>query len=107
MAFNPDYGTTAANYTPDVLYTGIGKFARELIGSERINSRFSSLFKEPFKNGKDLEVKVYKKATGVDYSATDAPAAPYPAAEVLPEKSVEIIGHSVKALCAVAQNRLG
>lgn len=83
MAFNPDYGTTAANYTPDVLYTGIGKFARELIGSERINSRFASLFKEPFKNGKDLEVKVYKKATGVDYSATNAPAAPFPSAEVL------------------------
>lgn len=83
MAFNPDYGTTAANYSPDVLYTGIGKFARELIGSERINTRFSSLFKEPFKNGKDLEVKVYKKATGVDYSATDAPAAPFPSAEVL------------------------
>lgn len=83
MAFNPDYGTTAANYSPDVLYTGIGKFARELIGSERINTRFSSLFKEPFRNGKDLEVKVYKKATGVDYSATDAPAAPFPSAEVL------------------------
>ena len=83
MAFNPDYGKTAANYTPDVLYTGIGKFARELIRSERINSRFSSLFKEPFKNGKDLEVKVYKKATGVDYSATNAPAAPFPSAEVL------------------------
>lgn len=83
MAFNPDYGTTAANYKPDVLYTGIGKFARELIGSERIDTRFSSLFKEPFKNGKDLEVKVYKKATGVDYSATDAPAAPFPSAEVL------------------------
>lgn len=83
MAFNPDYGTTAASYKPDVLYTGIGKFARELIGSERINSRFSSLFKEDFKTGKDLEVKVYKKATGVDYSATNAPAAPYPTAEVL------------------------
>lgn len=83
MAFNPDYGTTSANYTPDVLYTGIGKFARELIRSERINSRFSSLFKEPFRSGKDLEVKVYKKATGVDYSATNAPAAPFPAAEVL------------------------
>lgn len=83
MAFNPDYGTTAANYSPDVLYTGIGKFAKELIKSERINSRFSSLFKEEFKTGKDLEVKVYKKATGVDYSATNAPAAPFPSAEVL------------------------
>lgn len=83
MAFNPDYGTTAANYSPDVLYTGIGKFAKELIKSERINSRFSSLFKEEAKTGKDLEVKVYKKATGVDYSATNAPAAPFPSAEVL------------------------
>lgn len=83
MAFNPDYGTTAANYSPDVLYTGIGKFAKELIKSERINSRFSSLFKEEFRAGKDLEVKVYKKATGVDYSATNAPAAPFPSAEVL------------------------
>lgn len=83
MEFNPDYGTTAANYSPDVLYTGIGKFAKELIKSERINSRFSSLFKEEAKTGKDLEVKVYKKATGVDYSATNAPAAPFPSAEVL------------------------
>lgn len=83
MAFNPDYGTTAANYSPDVLYTGIGKFAKELIKSERINSRFSSLFKEEAKTGKDLEVKVYKKATGVDYSATNAPAAPFTSAEVL------------------------
>jgi hypothetical protein len=83
MAFNPDYGTTAANYSPDVLYTGIGKFAKELIKSERINSRFSSLFKEEAKTGKDLEIKVYKKATGVDYSATNAPAAPFPSAEVL------------------------
>lgn len=83
MAFNPDYGTTAANYSPDVLYTGIGKFAKELIRSERINSRFSSLFKEEAKTGKDLEAKVYKKATGVDYSATNAPAAPFPSAEVL------------------------
>lgn len=83
MAFNPDYGTTAANYSPDVLYTGIGKFAKELIKSERINSRFSSLFKEEFRTGKDLEVKVYKKATGVDYSATNAPAAPFPTSEVL------------------------
>lgn len=83
MAFKPDYGTTAANYSPDVLYTGIGKFAKELIKSERINSRFSSLFKEEFRTGKDLEVKVYKKATGVDYSATNAPAAPFPSSEVL------------------------
>lgn len=83
MAFNPDYGTTAANYSPDVLYTGIGKFAKELIKSERINSRFSSLFKEDFRTGKDLEVKVYKKATGVDYSATNAPAVPFPSSEVL------------------------
>lgn len=83
MAFNPDYGTTAASYSPDVLYTGIGKFAKELIKSERINSRFSSLFKEDFRTGKDLEVKVYKKATGVDYSATNAPAAPFPSSEVL------------------------
>lgn len=83
MALNPDYGTTAANYSPDVLYTGIGKFAKELIKSERINSRFSSLFKEEFRTGKDLEVKVYKKATGVDYSATNAPAAPFPSSEVL------------------------
>ena len=83
MAFSADYGTAAANYKPDVLYTGIGKFAKELIDSERVTSRFSSLFKEGFTSGKDLEVKVYKKATGVDYSATNAPEAPYPVAEVL------------------------
>ena len=83
MAFSADYGTAAANYKPDVLYTGIGKFAKELIDSERVTSRFSSLFKEGFTSGKDLEVKVYKKATGVDYSATNAPEAPYPTTEVL------------------------
>lgn len=94
--FTPDYGATAATYTPDTFYSGVGKFAEQLVRSERIESRFSSLFKEQMKNGKDLETVVYKKATGVDYSATNAPAAPYPSAEVLCFKGQERRTYPVK-----------
>ena len=94
--FTPDYGVTAATYTPDTFYSGVGKFAEQLVRSERIESRFSSLFKEPMKTGKDLETVVYKKATGVDYSATNAPAAPYPTAEVLCFKGQERRTYPVK-----------
>lgn len=94
--FTPDYGVTAANYTPDTFYSGVGKFAEQLVRSERIESRFSSLFKEEMKTGKDLEVVLYKKATGVDYSATNAPAAPYPKTEVLCFKGQERRTYPVK-----------
>lgn len=94
--FTPDYGTTAATYTPDTFYSGVGKFAEQLVRSERIESRFSSLFKGQMKTGKDLETVVYKKATGVDYSATNAPAAPYPSAEVLCFKGQERRTYPVK-----------
>lgn len=94
--FNPDYGVTAATYTPDTFYSGVGKFAEQLVRSERIESRFSSLFKEEMKTGKDLEVVMYKKATGVDYSATNAPAAPYPSSEVLCFKGQERRTYPVK-----------
>lgn len=94
--FTPDYGVTAATYTPDTFYSGVGKFAEQLVRSERIESRFSSLFKEEKKTGKDLEVVVYKKATGVDYSATNAPAAPYPSSEVLCFKGQERRTYPVK-----------
>lgn len=94
--FTPDYGVTAATYTPDTFYSGVGKFAEQLVRSERIESRFSSLFKEQMKTGKDLETVVYKKATGVDYSATNAPAAPYPSAEVLCFKGQERRTYPVK-----------
>ncbi len=94
--FTPDYGATAATYTPDTFYSGVGKFAEQLVRSERIESRFSSLFKEQMKTGKDLETVVYKKATGVDYSATNAPAAPYPSAEVLCFKGQERRTYPVK-----------
>lgn len=94
--FTPDYGATAATYTPDTFYSGVGKFAEQLVRSERIESRFSSLFKEQMKNGKDLETVVYKKATGVDYSATNAPAAPFPSAEVLCFKGQERRTYPVK-----------
>ena len=94
--FTPDYGITAATYTPDTFYSGVGKFAEQLVRSERIESRFSSLFKEQMKTGKDLETVVYKKATGVDYSATNAPAAPFPSAEVLCFKGQERRTYPVK-----------
>lgn len=94
--FTPDYGATAATYTPETFYSGVGKFAEQLVRSERIESRFSSLFKEQMKTGKDLETVVYKKATGVDYSATNAPAAPYPSAEVLCFKGQERRTYPVK-----------
>lgn len=94
--FTPDYGATAATYTPDTFYSGVGKFAEQLVRSEQIESRFSSLFKEQMKTGKDLETVVYKKATGVDYSATNAPAVPYPSAEVLCFKGQERRTYPVK-----------
>lgn len=94
--FTPDYGATAATYTPDTFYSGVGNFAEQLVRSERIESRFSSLFKEQMKTGKDLETVVYKKATGVDYSATNAPAAPFPSTEVLCFKGQERRTYPVK-----------
>lgn len=94
--FTPCYGVTAATYTPDTFYSGVGKFAEQLVRSERIESRFSSLFKEEMKTGKALEVVMYKKATGVDYSATNAPAAPYPSSEVLCFKGQERRTYPVK-----------
>lgn len=80
-----DYGTTSASYTADKnIYSGmVGKIAKQLITGQGIESEFGSLFKEPMRNGKDLEVAVYLAATGVPYSATDAPAAPFPSSEVL------------------------
>lgn len=81
----PDYGTKTNNYvaTPNVYSGMIGKIGKQLVEGETINSEFAGLYKEAFKTGRDLEVAVYKAATGVDYSATDAPAAPFPQAEVL------------------------
>lgn len=81
----PDYGTNTENYTPSTnIYSGlIGKIGKQLVEGETIESEFAGLFKENYRTGKDLEVAVYKQATGVDYSATDAPPAPFPQAEVL------------------------
>ena len=86
-----DYGIEAGEYAPDVItYTGqIGKIARQVIEGEGVVSEFGSLFGEDFTTGKDLEVAVYKAATGVDYSGTEAPAAPYPSSEVLLFKSAK------------------
>lgn len=80
-----DYGTKAADYQADtVAYSGlIGKIGKQLVTGETINSEFAGLFKENYKTGRDLEIAVYKAATGVDYSATEAPPAPFPRAEVL------------------------
>lgn len=75
----------AESYTADKNnYTGlVYKFAKQMIEGENIQSRYGSLFKGTFTNGRDLEIAVYKNATGVDYSAINAPSAPFPTAEVL------------------------
>lgn len=93
-----DYGTPSANYTADKnIYSGmVGKIAKQLITGQGIESEFGSLFKEPMRNGKDLEVAVYLAATGVPYSATDAPAAPFPSSEVLIFKNNTKTTYAVK-----------
>ena len=80
-----DYGTIPAGYTATQnTYSGlIGKIGKQLVEGETINSEFAGLFKEEYKTGRELEVAVYKAATGVDYSATDAPEAPFPQKEIL------------------------
>ena len=80
----PDYGTKTDNYVASVnIYSGlIGKIGKQFVEGETIESEFAGLYKENFKTGRDLEIAVYKAATGVDYSATDAPPAPFPQAEV-------------------------
>lgn len=93
-----DYGTPSANYTADKnIYSGmVGKIAKQLITGQGIESEFGSLFKEPMRNGKDLEVAVYMAATGVPYSATDAPSAPFPSSEVLIFKNNTKTTYAVK-----------
>lgn len=93
-----DYGTPSANYTADKnIYSGmVGKIAKQLITGQGIESEFGSLFKEPMRNGKDLEVAVYLAATGVPYSATDAPVAPFPSSEVLIFKNNTKTTYAVK-----------
>lgn len=80
-----DYGTAPASYTPDVnAYSGlIGKIAKQLITGQTFNSKFASLFKDPMRYGKDLEVAVYKEATGADYNRTTPPAGVDPTKNVL------------------------
>ena len=81
----PDYGTNTKNYTASAnIYSGmIGKIGKQLVEGETIESEFAGLYKENYRTGKDLEIAVYKAATSVDYSATDAPPAPFPQSEVL------------------------
>ena len=93
-----DYGTPSVSYTADKnIYSGmVGKIAKQLITGQGIESEFGSLFKEPMRNGKDLEVAVYLAATGVPYSATDEPAAPFPSSEVLIFKNNTKTTYAVK-----------
>lgn len=81
-----DYGKTAATYSSTTIDGAgdlIGKIAKQVIEGEGIVSEYASLFKDPMRTGKDVEVAVYKAATGVDYSADTAPEAPFPTASVL------------------------
>lgn len=94
----PDYGTNTENYAPTTsIYSGmVGKIGKQLVEGETINSEFAGLFKESYKTGRDLEIAVYKAATGVDYSATDAPPAPFPQSEVLIFKGATKRTYAVK-----------
>lgn len=67
-------GTKAANYTPDVMtYTGrIGKIAREVIETEQTPSMFNGLLKPIGEYGKDIEITLYKRATGAATTRTGA-----------------------------------
>lgn len=93
-----DYGTKTDNYEASVSpYTGmIGKIGKQLVEGETIESEFAGLFKEPYEKGRELEIAVYKSATGVDYSATDAPPAPFPQSEVLIFKGATKRTYAVK-----------
>ena len=94
----PDYGTKTGSYvaTPNVYSGMIGKIGKQLVEGETIESEFAGLFKEAYRTGRDLEIAVYKQATGVDYSATDAPTAPFPQAEVLLFKQATKRTYAVK-----------
>lgn len=94
----PDYGTKTNGYnaTPNVYSGMIGKIGKQLVEGETIESEFAGLYKESYKTGRDLEIAVYKAATGVDYSATDAPAAPFPQSEVLLFKQATKRTYAVK-----------
>lgn len=93
-----DYGTKTENHEASVSpYTGmIGKIGKQLVEGETIESEFAGLFKEPYEKGRELEIAVYKSATGVDYSATDAPPAPFPQSEVLIFKGATKRTYAVK-----------
>ena len=67
-----DYGTPAANYTPGAIdYSGrIGKIVKSVIEGVGIPDKFEKLVKPIQEYGKDLEITLYNKATGQNYSAT-------------------------------------
>jgi hypothetical protein len=68
-----DFGATGANYSPDVLSTGlIGKIAKQVVEGESVPYLFSSLDKGQITTGKDLEIALIKAAVGVDPTA-DSP----------------------------------
>lgn len=94
----PDYGTQTENYeaTPNVYSGMIGKIGKQLVEGETIDSEFAGLYKENYRTGRELEVAVYKAATGVDYSATDAPTAPFPQSETLIFKTATKRTYAVK-----------
>ncbi|MCQ2398878.1 MAG: hypothetical protein MJ072_00025 [Clostridia bacterium] len=67
-----DYGTPAATYTPGVIdYSGrIAKIIKSVIEGVGIPDKYEKLVKPIEEYGKDLEVTLYNKATGQNYSAT-------------------------------------
>lgn len=78
-------GIEASEYAPDVLtYTGrIGKIAREVIESESVPSKFNGLLKPIGEYGKDVELTLYKRATGSATTRTGAVTFNPPAGKTL------------------------
>lgn len=78
-------GIEAKDYAPDVLtYTGrIGKIAREVIESESVPSKFNGLLKPIGEYGKDVELTLYKRATGSATTRTGAVTFNPPAGKTL------------------------
>ncbi len=70
-----DFGKTAAEYTPAVVYSGqIGKIAKQIVEGENVPSLFDVFEKDEIDTGKDVEITVFESATGVAYDPKNPPA---------------------------------
>lgn len=78
-------GKKTNEYAPDVMtYSGrIGKIAKEVIEGEATPSKFNSLLKDIGEYGKDIEITLYRKATGSATTRTGNVDFPAPQSNVL------------------------